>query len=151
MAVEDAQAPRGHDQQAHAGEEDLHEADGELALVAVEAGGDNVDEVRGHQDADRDDGGDDQGQQRADGRGYAVASALIILAEQAGVDGDEGGGKDAFAEEILEEVGDLLGGLEGVGGVGVAEVMGEDAIADEAGDAAEENARADAHGAGEAG
>ena len=44
-------------------------------------------------------------------------------------------------EEILEDIGDAEGCPEGVGGVGVAEVMGEDAVADQSGDAAQQDPR----------
>jgi hypothetical protein len=40
----------------------------------------------------------------------------------------------------LQEIGNAEGGFENVGGIGVAEVMGKDAIADQAGDAGEKNA-----------
>jgi len=43
----------------------------------------------------------------------------------------------------LQDIGDADAGFEGVGGVGVAEVMGEDAFADEAGDAAQQDAGPD--------
>jgi hypothetical protein len=43
----------------------------------------------------------------------------------------------------LKEIGDADSGFEGVGGVGIAEVMGEKAIANQAGDAAQENAGGD--------
>jgi hypothetical protein len=46
----------------------------------------------------------------------------------------------------LQDVGDAKAGLKGVGGGGVAEVMGEDALADQAGDAAEEDAGGDQPG-----
>jgi hypothetical protein len=39
----------------------------------------------------------------------------------------------------LQDVGDADAGLEGVGGVGVAEVMREDAFANEAGDTAQQD------------
>src|SRR5262249_20683613 len=68
---------------------------------------------------------------------------LATLGEEARVDRDERRRQDTLAEEVLEEVRDAERGLERAGGVGVAEVMREDALADEARDAREEDAGAD--------
>jgi hypothetical protein len=46
----------------------------------------------------------------------------------------------------LQDVGDAEAGFEGVGGAGVAEVVGEDALADQSGDAAQEDASGDDDG-----
>ena len=43
---------------------------------------------------------------------------VVALADQAGVDGDEGGRQYAFAEQVLEKIGNAERGGEGVGGVG---------------------------------
>jgi hypothetical protein len=40
----------------------------------------------------------------------------------------------------LEEIRDANGGFEGIGGVGIAEIVGEEAVADQAGNTAEKNA-----------
>ena len=70
---------------------------------------------------------------------------LVVFREQARVDGDERRGEHALAEEVLQEVRDLEGGLECAGGGGVAKVVREDALADEARDAAQQDARGDEH------
>ncbi len=64
---------------------------------------------------------------------------VLFARQQAGVDGNERGGEHAFAEQVLQEIGDAEGGPEGVRRVGIAEVVREDAVADQAGDAAQED------------
>jgi hypothetical protein len=68
---------------------------------------------------------------------------VALFGAEPRVDGDEGGGEHALAEEVLQEVGNAKGGAKGVGGVGVAEVVSEDAVADEADEAAEQDADGD--------
>ena len=67
------------------------------------------------------------------------------MREELRVDGDERRGEDALAEEVLQEVRDLERGLERAGRGGVAEVVREDALADESGDAAQQDARGHEH------
>ena len=71
------------------------------------------------------------------------ASSSSSLREQPRVDGDERGRERALAEDVLEEVGDSERRVEGVRRVGVAEEVGEDALADDADDAAQQDPRAD--------
>jgi len=132
VAVEDAEAPGGSDEKACAGKEDAHEEDGEFAFFAVEAGSDGVDEPGSGEDAEKNKDGSAEGEKRGYGTGGLAGFLFVvgIAGEQAGVDGDEGGGEDAFAEKILEEIGDAEGGFENVGGIGIAEVVSEDAVAD---------------------
>ena len=63
----------------------------------------------------------------------ATRARLLVLAPraEAGVDRDERRGEHAFAEQVLQEVGDPERGVERVGRVGGAEVVGEDALADQ--------------------
>ena len=141
MAVQDAQAPGGEDEEPHAREQDAHDADGELADLALESGSHEPDDRGRGQDADGDDHADGEREQGGHDSGHAARQRFVLLREQPRIDGDEGRGEDTFAEEVLEEVRDAKGGLEGAGGVGVAEIVGEDALAHEAGDAAEEDPR----------
>ena len=64
MAVQDAQAPGGQDEKAGPGEEDAHEADGEVPLGPGKSRGDDVNEVRGGKDSDKDETRDDQGERQ---------------------------------------------------------------------------------------
>ena len=143
MAVEDSQAPCGEDEHGRAGKEDLHEADREQALGAVKAGCDEIDEPgRGEDAGDGKQGGDEE-EEREDGFGELGGFLVALLGAEARVDGDEGGRKHALAEEVLQEIGNAKRGAKCVGGIGVAEVVGEDAVAHEADEAAEQDADGD--------
>ena len=116
MAVQDAEAPRGHHQQARAGKEDAHERDGQLALRAVEAGGDDVDQQRRREHAEQHQHRGEQRQDREDGARHAARFFLFFARQQTGVNGNEGGREDAFAEQVLQEIGDAQRRAKGVGG-----------------------------------
>ena len=64
---------------------------------------------------------------------------MFLACKQARVDGNERRGEHAFAEEILQKVGDANGGAKGVGGGGKGEIAVENAFPNEARDAAEQN------------
>ncbi len=149
MAVEDAEKPRRHHEQARAGKQDAHDLNRQVALVAFEAGRDHVDEIRRHQHADRDQHRYAERHDRADAPRDHVGGFLVALAQQFSVNRDERRRQYALAEQVLQNVGDAKARLERVGGGRVAEEMREDAVADEPGDAAEQYARGD--GAGLAG
>jgi hypothetical protein len=146
MAVENAEAPGGEHQQARAGKQNAHDADGELALGAVEAGRDGVDQPGRGQHAGQHQRRGGQRQNGTDGAGHAAGLLFVAFGQQAGVNRNERGREYALAEQVLQEIGDAEGGVEGVGGVREAEVMGEDALADEADQAAEQDAGADQRG-----
>ncbi len=79
-------------------------------------------------------------QDRKHGAGHAARFLLVLARKQVRVDRDERGREHALAEQVLEEIGDAEGGIEGVGGVRCeAEVVGEDAQAHQAHDAAEQD------------
>ena len=143
MAVENAEAPGGAHQQSGAWEQDAHQGDDQFRRCSdrrCSQAQSPIDEIRAcRQYAEQDDHGRSQRQNRADGSGDAVGFLIVAFGEQAGVDGDEGGGEDAFAEEILQEVGDAEGGVEGVGFVEQAEVGAEDALPHESHHAAEQD------------
>ena len=81
-----------------------------------EAGRDEVDQQGRGEDADSDQHGSEQRQDRKDGAGDAARFFLFLMRQQTGVDGDEGGRQHAFAEKVLQEIGDAERGAEGVGG-----------------------------------
>ena len=146
VAIEDAEAPRGGDEQTCAGKKDADEEDGEVAFFAVETGGDSVDEPRRGEYAEEDEERGAEHEQRGDGTGSFACFLFVAAGEQASVDGNEGGGEDTFTKKILQEIGNAEGGAKGVGRVGIAEVVSEDSIADQASNAAEKNAGSDEEG-----
>ena len=75
------------------------------------------------------------------------ALALISPGEERGIDRNERRRERPLAEQVLQEVGNSKRRVERVGGVGLeAEIMGEDARADQAGEPAAEHAGRDQHG-----
>ena len=143
VAIQNAQPPRGEHQQSGAGEENAHQPDGQFALGALEPGSDDPDQVRRQQDADQHDHRRGQRQDRAHRAGHAARLLLVALGQQARVHRNEGGREHAFAEQILQEIGDAKGRVEGVGLIELAEVVREDALPHQAHDAADQNPRGD--------
>ena len=146
VAVQDPEAERREDEQRRSREEDADQQDGERALVAREAGSDGVDEERRRGDADHRERGGDDGEQSGDGAGDLARFLLVALRAERCVDRDERGAEDAFPEKVLEEVGNLEGGVVRVGRVGGAEVVPEDALPDESRETAEEDPGGDERG-----
>src|SRR4029079_3174152 len=69
---------------------------------------------------------------------------LVAARHERRVDGNERGRQGALAEEVLQEVRDAERRRERIGGsVSETEIMREDALADEPGDAAKKNAGGD--------
>ena len=80
--------------------------DRQLALARRESpGAISVDQQRRREHADEHEHGDDQRQQRRDGAGDAVGLAPLAARDQRGVDRDERRRQRAFAEQVLQEVG----------------------------------------------
>ena len=139
MAVEHAEAPGGKDEQSGAGKDNAHESDGEGALFALESGNEQGNEQRSAEDSESDDEAGDQGEQGEDGFGEFAGLALASLGTEAGVNGNEGCGEHAFAQQILQHIGHAKGGAIGVGGERGSEIVGEETLADESTEAAEQN------------
>ena len=114
MAVEDAEAPGREYEESRTRKEDPDEQDGERTLVAGKPRGNQGHQQRGGDHADHHHTGHDERQESADGAGHAVGLGLVFLREQPGVDRDEGRRERAFAEKILEEIGNAKGGGERV-------------------------------------
>ena len=147
MAVEDAEAPRGEHEQAGTRETGSGPAGSvDLALLAGEAGRDDRDEPGREQHAG-------QHERRATTSASSAAtapatrraSASSPAGAQPGVDRDERGGEHAFAEQVLQEIGDPERRVERVGRVGGAEVVREDSVANQPDEPAEEDARGHHH------
>ena len=128
------------DQQAAAGEHDADEANAHLALDAGVPGGEQLDDQRRGEHAEQHRDRHRQEQQRRDRACHAACLVVALLLQQLHVGGDERGRQDALAEQVLQEIGQLEGVGEGVGCVGVAEVVGHRAGADEPCDARKEDA-----------
>src|SRR5262249_51817449 len=105
MAVEHAEAPGGHREQAGAGEQDADDPDRESALLAVKPWRDQRDEERRRDDADEHEQRDDERQQRRDGARDTIGLAAIAAREQRGIDRNERRRERALAEEILQDIG----------------------------------------------
>ena len=146
MAVQHSKAPGRKNQQARGGEENSDETNRQLALFAVKSGSDEFDEPRSSEDANQDERRCRESEKRENCTGSFLGLLAIVAGKKLGVDGNEGRGQNAFAEKILQKIGNADGGFEGVGGVRVAEIMGEEAVANEAGNAAEEYSGGDEKG-----
>ena len=115
MAVEHAEAPGGKDEQSSAGKDNPYEGDGEVALFTLEAGDEKADEHRGAEDSKSNDDAGYEGQQSKYGFGEFAGLALAAFGTEAGVDRNERRGEDAFAEQILQHIGNAKGGAISVG------------------------------------
>ena len=141
MAVENSETPGGEHQQSGAGKQDAHQPDGEFALGAFETRRDDPDQVRRQQDTDQHEHGRGERQDRAHRSGHAAGFLLVALGEQARVHRNEGRGEHAFAEQVLQEIRDAEGGVEGIGLIELAEVVRKDALPHQSDDAADQNPR----------
>ena len=71
---------------------------------------------------------------------------MAFFSVEPGITRDEGGREHALAEEVLQKIWNAKGGAEGIGSVGVAEIMREDPITHPASDPTEQNAESDSQG-----
>ena len=121
-------------------------SDRELALFAVKAGRDQVDEIAASPNIRRH---DENRRHEREQRAHDSRDAIGLLArlvgslarEHAGIDGNKGRREHAVAEQVLQEVGNLQRGVKRVARIRAAEVVGEDLLPDESGDAREQDAR----------
>jgi hypothetical protein len=139
MAVEDAEAPGGEDEEPGAGKEDTDEIDRQLALCPFEAGSDQIDQQRRGQNAEKNENRCNERQNRRDRTGHPSPLLLILLRQKPRIDRNERCREHPFAEEILQEVRYPEGGLEGIGGDRVAEIMSKNPLAYQSGDPAQQN------------
>lgn len=117
VTVENTEAPSGSNKEAGAGEEDAHEKDGKFAFFAAESRGDGFNQPRSGENTEKYEHRSAQGEQSGDCAGRFARFFLIAACKQAGVNGNEGGRKDTFAEKILQEVGNAESSIEGVSDV----------------------------------
>ena len=118
---------------------------GHLALLALESRRDHGDEPRREQHAGQHQRRGHQSQQRGHRACHPAGLRVVPAGAKSGVDRDERGREHAFAEQVLQEVGDPERGVERVGGVGGAEVVREDPVPDQPDDPAEEDPRSHHH------
>ena len=79
-------------------------------FAPCEAGRDGIDEERCREHADQHEHGGEQGQNREDGSGDAPGFFAFLVRHEVRINGDEGCGKHAFAEQVLQEIGDAQRG-----------------------------------------
>ena len=142
MAVENAEAPGRQHEQAGARKQDADDGDRQLALFAREARRDERDEQRRGEDAEQHEHCRDERQQRRDRARDARGLSPFLARDERGVHRNERRRQRAFAEQVLKEIGNAERGHERVGRIGLkAEVLGEEPLADEAGEPAAERCR----------
>ena len=143
--VLDARQQRHQGDEEQVGEGDAREVAGErdLARHGGEAGGEGGNRP-GHDDFHQQHHGEQhQGQPRKHGVGEALGLGLALALELAREQRHEGGGERAFGEQVAEQVGEAEGDEERVGLGSRAEHPGEQDVADEPGDAADQGETAD--------
>ncbi len=140
------EAPGRQHEEADAREHDAGQLDREVVLVAGEPRGEHGGQRPGEQDADEADGPGERDQQPGDGAGQPAGLVVATLGPEPGVDGDERGRQDAFAEQVLHQVGDAQRRLERVRRRTRAQEGADDDLADQAGTPGQEDAGGDQHG-----
>jgi len=146
MAVQDSEAPCRHHQQAGAREEDSDQMNRQLPLRSMESGRYGIDDDRRRENSDQHQHRGDKCEQGSDCIRNIAGLFILTHRTQSRVYRNERRRKDSFAEQILQEVRNADGCAKYVGGVGITEVVSEDALADEAGDAAEKDSGCDKAG-----
>ena len=106
----------------------------------MEAGRDDPDQVGGGQHAGQHQHRRRQRQDRAHRAGHAPRFFLVAFRQQARVHRDEGRGEHAFAEQVLQNIGDPEGRGKGIRRVREPEVMPKDALPHQPDHAAEQDA-----------
>ena len=141
VAIENAQAPGGKNEQPDAWEKNPHDSNGQRARLAVKSRRDHVDHVRSGQHADEH---EDRRGEREKGRDGARRPARLFFVasrEEARIHRNERRRKHAFAKKVLQEIGNAERRFERVGYVRKPEIVREHAVAHQPRDAAQENAR----------
>ena len=146
MAVEDAEAPRGEHQQAGARKQDADDRDRQLPLLALESRRDERDEQRRGEHAEQHERARDEREQRRHRAGDARGLFPFLARDKRRIHGNERRGQRAFAEQVLQKIGNAEGRHERVGRIGEAEIMREEPLADKAGEPAAEDAERDERG-----
>ncbi len=141
MAIENAEAPGRDREETCAGEENAHQTDGQLELGPRESRRNNAGQKRRGEYADEDQARHCQGEQAEHRAGDVVRLIFCFTGKQIGIYGDEGSRERPLAKEVLQEIRDAERSPEGVGRVGVSEIVGKNTIPQQTGDAAEQDTR----------
>jgi hypothetical protein len=115
VAIEDAETPGGEDEKADAGKHDLNEVNGQKAFLSAKTEGDQVHHRRSKENAKENDDTYGEGEEARNDAGYFSGELGFAFGEEPGVNRDERGGEDAFAEQILKEIGNSRCGGKGIG------------------------------------
>ena len=105
--------------------------------MRIEAAGDEVDDQRRCEYPDRYEQRREDRQDCEDGAGNASRFFFVAIGKQPRVDRNKRGREDAFAEKILQRVGNPDRNAEDIGISGEAEVAAEEALANQSREAAE--------------
>src|SRR5262249_43161460 len=143
MTVENAKTPSGGHQKSRARKKNANEENGEFAFFAMEAGGDGVDQPRSGEHTQENQERGAKREKSGDGTCGLASFFFVFAGKKIGVNRNKRGGENTFAKKILQEIGDAEGGLEDVGGIGIAEVVGENAVANEACNTGEKDSSGD--------
>ena len=144
MAVEDAETPRRQHEQPGAGEQDAGNGNRQLAFLAAEARRNQRDEQRRREHAGEHERRRDEREQRRNRTCDAYCLLSLVSGDERRIHGYERGRQRTFAKQVLQEIGNAERRHERVGGVRLeAEVVGENALADEAGQPAAQDAQRD--------
>ena len=143
MAVQDAEAPGREDEQAGAGNRILTIAIVSAPLFALESGRDQRHEQRRGEDAEQYEDRRDEREQCGDRSGHSRGLLMLLTRDERRIDRNKRRRQRTFAEQVLQKIGDPEGRHERVGRVGEAEVLSEESLADEAGEAAAEDPEGD--------
>ena len=140
MAIQYSQTPGRKHQQPRAWKENAHQRNGQIALRSGKPGRDDVDQPGRHQHADQAQYRDRQCQRRAHRARHLARLFLLAFGQQSRVDRDKGRRQHAFAEQVLQKIGNSKCGVEGVRGVRAqSEIMREHAQPHQSDQAAEQN------------
>ena len=152
LADEEARAEDSADEEEErAGEDDAGEAGAEERALGGEFGEGDAGVEGGEELGDQDGDGEDDHHGVEDDGERAVCALFVAGVAVAVEDGDEGDGGYSADEEVAEHVGELEGGVVGVGGLAGAEDVVDVFCADEAEDSGEEGGGHDEEGGGEGG
>ena len=105
----------------------------------MESGSDEVDQDRRCQHARQHQRRGEQGENCEDSAGDTACFFLFFAGQKVGINRNERSGQHTFAKKVLQKVRNTQRGAKGIGGIGIAEIVSEDAVANQARDTTEKN------------
>src|SRR6185503_16140815 len=130
VTIQHTQAPRGKNQKRSAWKKYSHQRDRQRSSLFLETSGNQRDDVRSCKDADQNDDGRDQRENREDGVGDASCLFLVTLRQQLCVDRNKRRGESALAKHVLQEIRNSKRSAERVAFSRTAEVVSKDPLSD---------------------